>query len=81
MPDLADEAQARTGQPGPRCQVEVFLTGLAEEDRRGVVEILGMPHLATIGIYRTLFRLFPEPPSVWSLGNHRNRKCRCSRRR
>ena len=76
---LAEEARKRTREAGPRCAVEVFLSHLDAEDQRLVVEALNDPNLTTVGIHRVISGRMKITPSVWSIGNHRNKKCRCSR--
>ena len=78
--DLETEARKRTREVGPRCAVEVFLSHLTAEDERKVRAVLELPGLTTVGIQRAVkARIGADAPSAWSIGNHRNRKCRCSR--
>lgn len=77
---LEAEARKRTREVGPRCAVEVFLSHLEPEDAKAIGVALENPNLTTVGIQRAIeAHLGSVAPSVWSIGNHRNRKCRCSR--
>ena len=80
--NLADDARARTGQPGPRCTVETFLKAMNQLDRRIVESILVDRGLTNTGVARALqstHGLGVHTPSVWSISNHRAGKCRCHR--
>lgn len=77
MSDLADQARANAGQPGPRCQVEIFLGGLDEESAQEVVHLLATPDLTNPGIVQALRLVMGGSPSEWSVGNHRRGNCRC----
>lgn len=77
--DLETEARKRTREVGPRCQVEVFLSHQDEGARWALEDALKDPNLTTVGIQRALTAIASDAPGLWSIGNHRRRKCRCSR--
>ena len=78
--DLEAEARKRTREVGPRCAIEVFLKGVSPDWRRELGLIIMDRSQTTVGIHRALLaRVGFAAPSVWSIGNHRNRKCRCHR--
>jgi len=75
--NLAEDARARTGQPGPRCAVEKFLNGLSADDRKAVEGALADKTLTNSGLARVLRAR--GGPGSWSISNHRVGGCRCSR--
>lgn len=78
--NLADEARARTGEPGPRCGVEIFLAATPAHARLEAEAALADRELSSVGLFRTLRALAgPDAPSSWSISNHRAGKCRCGR--
>lgn len=78
---LEAEARKRTREVGPRCAVEVFLSDQDDYVRRQVTAALENPNLTTVGIHRAVAAITgpAQGPSIWSIGNHRNKKCRCHR--
>jgi hypothetical protein len=78
--NLAEDARARTGEPGPRCGVETFLNRLDGEDRRQIEAVLDDHGIASTGLRRTLREAWGSvAPGAWSISNHRAGKCRCGR--
>ena len=79
--NLAEDARSRTGEPGPRCQIELFLRGLDPRAAENVNRVLADETVSTAGIYRAILLLDGDDafPSMWSIRNHRAGRCRCSR--
>jgi hypothetical protein len=80
MTGLADEARAKAGHRGPRCQVQELLNYLPGEAAEHVEQALADKTLTNPGIYRALrARMGDSPyvPSQFSIGNHRRGNCRC----
>jgi hypothetical protein len=78
--NLAENARAATGEPGPRCAVEKLLNTIYREDRETVEALLADRGIPSTGIQRVLLGSYGSvAPSLWSISNHRAGKCRCSR--
>lgn len=78
--NLAEDARARTGEPGPRCGVEAFLNGLPVPARLEAEAALADRSLTNTGLFRA-FRVLAGDgsPGSWSISNHRVGGCRCGR--
>ncbi len=80
MSGLVEEAQAKTGGRGPRCQVAILLDNLPEVAAERVRQALDNPTVTNTGLARVLRqRVGDTAPSIWSIGNHRRGNCRCGR--
>ena len=73
------EVRSNTLPRGPRCGVAVMLHGLGDHERRAVEPILTDRRFQVPAILKALVRYGIEPPSSWSLSNHRRGKCACQR--
>lgn len=72
--------QAREVQRGPRCAMGVILERMEPADRIILERVLGDRGHTSASIYRALkTRLGQDAPSQFTVNNHRNANCRCSR--
>lgn len=74
-----EDVKANTSSRGPRCGVAVMLDGLEPGNRYAIELVLDDRRFQVPAILKALAGRIENPPSAWSLANHRRGKCGCAR--
>lgn len=74
-----EDVKASARRRGPRCSVGVMLDGLEPPNRYAIEQVLDDRGFQVPAILKALAGRIENPPSAWSLANHRRGKCGCTR--